>query len=507
MPGGKNSVGSSPQPECIIVSNRGPIEHAFAPDGEYEIRDGAGGVVTGLLGAIQRRPIVWVALAMTDADREITRLAGKRPVKMPALLENIELHLITIPQKMYTRYYDQISNHLLWFIQHYLFLPTRGTVFSHRTSLAWEKGYCAVNEAVARAVIEIVKTYGTEVPIIFQDYHFYLAAELVRASLPEARLSQVIYIPWPDARYWAMLPEYMVQAIYQSMAANDIVGFQTLNDARNFLAGAERFLAGAQVSWDTPHPPGFFYWQKRRIVPHISPIPLAPEYIHTLVQSDEARLAIEALSHQVILNSSQRIILREDRVEPAKNIIQGFQAYTQMLRKHPELLGQVTFLALFVPSRQSLSEYRSYEKHVKSTIEHINARYGIDHWQPIVAIFGNNRVRGLVALQYYDVLLVNSIMDGLNLVVKEGALVNARSGVIILSRTTGAHDTLGQHTLSIAPTDIEATAEALYQALTMPLEERTMRAEHIRALMHSEDAGKWLDRQLRELREETSSPF
>ncbi len=194
-----------------------------------------------------------------------------------------------------------------------------------------------------------------------------------------------------------------------------------------------------------------------------------------------------------------QLVVRVDRIEPTKNIVRGFQAYEHMLERHPELCGRVTFLALLVPSRENLENYRVYEREVRDIITRVNARYGRSDWLPIIAIFGNNRARALVGLQHYDVLLVNPVIDGMNLVVKEGGLLNQRSGVIVLSRTVGVHDTLGDYVLSIAPLDIEATSDALYRALTMPSEERIHRAEQIQKLLFAEDATQWFDSQIEAL--------
>jgi trehalose 6-phosphate synthase len=197
------------------------------------------------------------------------------------------------------------------------------------------------------------------------------------------------------------------------------------------------------------------------------------------------------------LNQGKKLIVRIDRVEPTKNIVRGFQAYERMLQSHPELCGEVIFLALLVPSREKLAEYSVYENNVRNIIERINIQYRKENWQPIITAFGNNRVRALISLQYYDVLLVNPLIDGMNLVVKEGGILNKRSGVIILSRTTGVHDTLGDHVLSIAPLDIEATA--LYRALIMSPEERMSRGDKVRNILSNEDATQWFDKQMRHL--------
>jgi trehalose 6-phosphate synthase len=488
------------RPECIIVSNRGPIEYYTEQDGQYKIRNGAGGVVTGLLGAIQQRPVVWIALTMTEVDRLGMQANQYISNSLPSTLANAVLRFLSVPQKTYDRHYYSICNRVLWFAQHSLLQPAMSTAFTRRTRDDWEKGYRVVNEALAEAVIRELKIWGPELPVIFQDYQLYLAPEQVRAHYQQARLSHVIYIPWPDARYLAMLPEYMVQAIYRSLSATDIIGFQTLHDARNFLIGATHFLKNAQVLWNTTNSLGILLWQGRRIQTCLYPIAPSPQHLHSVIQSPETETAIKELSSQISFNDNRKLILRVDRVDPTKNIIRGFQAYERLLQTHPELHGHVTFLALLVPSRENITVYRSYKRHVHNIINRINTLYGQAQWQPIVAIFGNNHGRALACLQYYDVLLVNPVIDGMNLVVKEGGILNKRSGVIILSRTAGAYDTIGNYVLGIAPLDIEATADALYYGLTMSSEERTHRAHMLGEALLKEDAICWLDMQIKDLK-------
>ena len=150
-----------------------------------------------------------------------------------------------------------------------------------------------------------------------------------------------------------------------------------------------------------------------------------------------------------------------DRVEPTKNIVTGFRAFERMLVEHKRLREHVTFVALLVPSREGLAEYRAVMRETRATIARINKRFGTPGWQPIIAVFGNDRARALTLMREYDALLVNPLIDGMNLVVKEAALVNERKGVIVLSRTAGAYEQLGQYVLGVPPTDTDAIANAL----------------------------------------------
>ena len=192
----------------------------------------------------------------------------------------------------------------------------------------------------------------------------------------------------------------------------------------------------------------------------------------------------------------RKLILRIDRTEPSKNIVRGFQAYGEMLDTYPELCGEVKFLALLVPSRLSVDEYKNYLDEIMAAGGRINALYGSSDWEPIRILVGEDYPRAVAALQSYDVLLVNAIADGMNLVAKEGPIVNQRDGVVVLSERTGARQQLEAGATVISPYDIYATSEALHNALLMPADERAVHAGRLRWSIEREDISDWLCRQL-----------
>lgn len=488
----------------ILVSNRGPVSFSVDPQtGAFHNCVGAGGVVSGLLSATQQRRVTWIALAMSDADRTIARAHAGRTGHMVHSHPNVSLRLVETAEDVYRRFYDGVSNKALWFIQHYLLRPTSQPLPASLMK-DWEEGYRVVNDAVAQTVIDELEATGYETPVMFQDYHLYLAPGIVRERLPWARLSHFVHIPWPDARYWELAPEVMTRGIFSGLAANDIVGFQTERDARNFLDGAQRFLPDATVDEAEADEAGALLVDGRRVSVRVYPIAVTPSDIFAQANTSDETAELLARARPT---PAHKLIVRVDRVEPTKNIVAGFRAYEQMLQRHKRLQGRVTFLALLVPSREGLAEYRAVMRETQQTIDRINARYGTETWQPILAVFGNDRARALACMRQFDALLVNPLLDGMNLVVKEGALINDRAGVIVLSRTAGAFEQLGPYVLGVPPTDVDAISEALYQALTMPATERRARATGLLNILLRESATTWLDAQLNDLlRDQTGRP-
>jgi trehalose 6-phosphate synthase len=161
----------------------------------------------------------------------------------------------------------------------------------------------------------------------------------------------------------------------------------------------------------------------------------------------------------------------------------------------------VNFIAVTQPSRMDVEEYRDYLDDMSAVVGRINAKYANVEtgWQPIQIIMGESYPRVLAAMKWYDVLLVNSIIDGMNLVAKEGALINERNGVIVLSEGAGAALQLGDAALIVSPADVEGTAEAIYQALTMPVQERQRRSHILRRAVEKDDVTVWFRNQLADI--------
>ena len=315
---------------------------------------------------------------------------------------------------------------------------------------------------------------------------------LIRRCQPSVVIQHFIHIPWPEVRYWqSSLPSALTQAIHSSLLGNDIVGFQTKRDAQNFLEGVRTMLDDAEVDRET----GIISRHRHRTLVRDYPISISVSEERRLVQSVAGKHAAE----QVLPFLGEQTIMRVDRIDPAKNIVQGFQAYERLLDMHPELHGKVKFLAFLVPSRQAVPAYQRYKTEVLKIIEDINQRYSRSEWIPIQAFLQNDRIHALAAMQFYDVLLVNSLIDGMNLVAKEGPVVNQRNGVLVLSRTSGAFQQLEGASLPISPGDTAETAEALYKALTLPSEERLLKAQQAKRVSEQQDLTAWITQQVRDI--------
>jgi trehalose 6-phosphate synthase len=487
--------------QLIVASNRGPVTFSQTSDGSFSARQGSGGLVTAVSAVLQGHQATWIAAAMTEGDRERAHAAsesGETLITPQGTNSRFKLRFAVPHPDAYHMYYNVISNPLLWFLQHYLWDTPRSPDITHETWTAWRDGYVSVNQMFAAEILIACEQFDREPVIMLQDYHLYLAGGMIREKRPHAIIQHFVHIPWPDPDYWRLLPREMRQAICEGLLGCDIVGFQTPDHARSFMYTCEAYVPGCSIDYTNRT----VAWNGRCTVIRHYPISIDAEAVRKTAYSQEAR----AYERYLPTHWNEFTILRVDRAEPSKNIIRGFHAFDRFLEAHPEFQNRVNFIAVTQPSRMDVVEYRNYLDDMSATIGRINAKYANVEtgWQPVQIIMGESYPRVLAAMKWYDVLMVNSIIDGMNLVAKEGALINERSGVIVLSEGAGAALQLGESCLMVSPADVEGTAEAIFQALTMPIQERQKRAQRLRRLVEKEDVTVWFRDQLADIAEHAS---
>jgi trehalose 6-phosphate synthase len=473
----------------IIATNRGPVTFASGADGRLRPRRGSGGLVTALGQVSRHVPLTWVAVAMSEGDR---RAAGDVKLLRQASGEgdSLRLRFATVERPVYEAAYNVIANPFLWFLQHQMWnLPER-PIIDAALMRAWERGYVALNEAVAGAVLQQAR--GDRRPrIMLHDYHLYCAAEPIRRARPGAIISHFTHIPWPPSSIWQTIAPAIREGIATGLLANDVVGFQTDRYAHNFLRMVESFVPDATVDYEARTV------RRRRRTTHVRTYPISIDLDAT--RRVAAGRGARRRAEQLLAGAREKVIVRVDRLEPSKNILRGFLAYEALLQRHPRLRGRISFLAFLVPSRTGLREYGDYGRSVQGAVDRINARFGRAGWRPVQLFYENDYAQALAGLSIADVVLVNPLVDGMNLVAKEAVAVSQRDAVLVLSETAGAFDQMADGALAVAPADVVGTAEALATALAMDPGERKRRLARLRRGVEREDIAWWLRRQLEDL--------
>jgi trehalose 6-phosphate synthase len=449
--------------DLVVVSNRGPLSFTADRSGRLVGHEGAGGLVSSLGPLAASAGATWVAAAMTDTDRAAARTGVVHD-------SGYRLVLLALDPEQYRMAYEDVSNATLWYLHHRLFDLARHPSIDARWFDAWD-AYRAVNRRFAEAAAEVAPPGAA---VLVQDYHLALVGATLAGARPDLRIVHFTHTPFCDPGELGVLPRAVAAEMLAGMAAARGCGFHVARWADAFAQGCRAVLGRAPTTFVAP---------------------LAPdvERLRKIAASEDCAAAAERLGTAY---GELRLIVRVDRVEPSKNILRGFLAFEELLRRHPEWVERVTFLALVYPSREGLADYVAYRHEIESTVAAVNARWGRPGWDPIVLDVADDVARSVAALQNYDVLLVNPVRDGLNLVAKEGPLLNTRNGALVLSREAGAWDELSGAALGVNPFDIGETADALAHALAMGPDARAQHAVAVRAAAGARAPQHWLDDQL-----------
>lgn len=463
----------------VLISNRGPYNFSRNKNGKLVENRGGGGLVSALLSLLADIDVEWYSVARSDVDAQI----GLKGMPLNSRKKS-KVKFIEIDKKTYSSFYNNMCNEIFWFVQHSLWDNTYQPVFGSETTKAWED-YKTVNQLFAEAVWkDLAQSKRRPTFLMFQDYHLYTAASFMpKAS--NVYTSHFTHIPWPSPDIISALPKEILVSILEGLLSHDLIGFHCESYAHNFIQACELFL---QLPVDTQK-------QMVRFEDRWIPVKAFP------ISIDSASLLQEASSKPVCLyeqplKSKKQFIFRADRIDPSKNIVRGFLSFKRMLELAPELKGKVHFIAYLYESRNEINYYRQYLKEIKKTVDNINRRFATSKWKPIHLRLADNYYQTLAAYKYFDVLLVNSIADGMNLVAKEGPVLNTNDGVVILSAKTGAFNELGHFCLPINPFDIDETALTLKKALAMPKKERATRSSLLKSTIRTNNSAKWLYYQL-----------
>ena len=474
----------------IVASNRGPVSYSRAADGSLTANRGGGGMVSGLTSGLQAVAAdggaLWLCAALSEADRDAAH-GGEQAAGGPG---EVPVRMLDIPPDIFDAAYNRVSNSILWFVHHMLFDTPNQPVFDRAFRADWA-GYVAYNETFAAALAQECDP-GTRV--LIQDYHLALAPRLLRDRRPSGRIAHFEHTPWAPPEYYQLLPDEAATAILDGMLGADHVGFLAERWADAFLDCCETVL-GASVT-RTRAGAGRVAYRGRVTVVAVHPLGVDADGLRARGDAADVRASAAALRE---LARGRQLIVRVDRTELSKNIVRGLAAYRELLATRPQWRGRVTHLAFAYPSRSGLAEYQAYTERVHELAERINAEFGTPDWQPLILEVRDDYPRSLAACGLADVLLVNPIRDGMNLVAEEGPILSERGCALVLSREAGAAELIGEAALLVNPYDVSATASALHAGLIMPAAERQRRSATIAGAAAARAPRRWLAEQVEAL--------
>ena len=456
-------------------------------------------MVSGLASVAGQADVLWVCAALSDADRAAARRAPGGRLGLDGAAGGAGVQMLDIPSGTFQRAYNSVANSTLWFVHHMLYDTPNRPHFGLAFRRQWES-FRAYNAAFAQALAADADPGDAGSPeagaaaadrpprAAVQDYHLTLVPRMLARLRPDIRIAHFTHTPWAPPEYYRMLPDAIGREVLAGILGADHAGFLCQRWADAFLdcceviLGADVDRARQQVSYDG-HVTGV----------GVHPLGVQADELIARAAEPDVQVRVDALAEAA---GGRRLIVRIDRTELSKNIVRGLVAYRELLVTHPEWRGQVMHMAFAYPSRHDLPEYREYTASVQRMARQIEDEFGTDDWNPLILEVNDDYARSLAAYRLADVLLVNPIRDGMNLVAKEGPILSDRGCALVLSTEAGAAAELGPDALLVNPFDVTGTAEALHEALIMEDSERRRRAAALAQAASALPPGKWFADQL-----------
>ncbi|NUH40759.1 trehalose-6-phosphate synthase [Streptomyces samsunensis] len=483
----------------LVASNRGPVSYGLGEGGSLTAKRGGGGLVSGLSAIGSDSGAVWVCAALGEGDREAARRAGTSHLN-PGDTGGQQVRMLDIPPDVFAAAYNGIANSVLWFVHHLLYQTPVEPVFDAEFAEQWA-AYESYNAAFADA---LAQEAVAEAVVLVQDYHLALVPAMLRERRPDLRIGHFSHTPWAPPDYYRLLPDQVAADVLRGILGGDRAAFLTERWATAFADCCAAVL-GAEIVRNGDGDGGEegsgtatavrFEGRETRLGVH----GLGADADFLRERSRQADVDERLTSLRAQIGPGRKSIVRVDRTELSKNIVRGLLAYRRLLETRPEWRERVVHVAFAYPSRQDLAVYRDYTERVRRIAEEINAEYGTEGWTPVALHVKDDFARSLAAYRLADVALVNPIRDGMNLVAKEVPVVSERGCALVLSREAGAYAELGEDALVVNPYDVEATAQALHEALRMSDGERADRTKRLAAAATALPPQAWFLAQLEAL--------
>ena len=457
----------------FVVANREPYIHNWR-DGAIQVSVPASGLVAAIEPILCACNGTWVAHGSGSADMEVTDEHDR--LQVPPDEPLYTLRRIWLSAEEEDGYYYGFANEGLWPLCH-----NAHTRPNFRAS-DWEH-YYNVNQKFADALVEEIGSEQHPV-VLIQDYHFALLPRMVKERLPHARVAIFWHIPWPNPESFEICP--WQRELLGGLLGADLIGFHVRAHCNNFLNTVDHALE-ARIDWE------HFSVKRNEHTSLVLPFPISVECCDdTGARSgtdvaDERRAVLKEAGAEATY-----IGVGVDRIDYTKGIVERFQAVESFLERYPSYQGKFTLFQLGAPTRTHIKRYADFQAEVEAEANRINARFKRGRWSPIVLQVRQHSRQEVQ--RYYRIAhlcMVTSLHDGMNLVAKEFvAAKQDERGVLILSRFTGAAREL-RDAIIVNPYDIEATGEAIAQALRMDVTEMTERMRHMRNTVREHNIYWW----------------
>jgi len=445
----------------INVSNRLPVSI-----GDNQITRSSGGLVAALEGmgpgAYALKWLGWPGAEIADDRHDDVAQMFEREFRCtPVFLSAAEVE----------GHYEGFSNSTIWPLLHYL--PTM-----FRYEAPWWDAYRDVNR---KFCAKVLATAQDDDLVWVHDYQLMLLPAMLKEAKPSLRVGFFLHTPFPSYEVFRYHPKR--EDLVAGLLGADQVGFHTFGYLRHFRSSVLRLLGvDSEITRIRHHG-------------HTTHLGVYPIGINAARFADELdRPEYHGkVSHFRDVYRGKRLILSVERLDYTKGLLRRLTAIDLFLgRLGPDERDTIKFIFISIPSREGVDEYRALREDVESEIGRLNGKYATLNNSPIHFIHGSVQFTELCALYGASAVgMVTPLVDGMNLVAKEYvACQRDEPGVLVLSEFAGAAEELF-HAIVVNPYDPGAVADALRDALAMPVAHRRRRMAPMRDHVMRLDASRW----------------
>jgi trehalose 6-phosphate synthase/phosphatase len=459
----------------LIASNRLPLTINVDKNNNINIKPSVGGLATGMKSVYKNFESIWFGWPGFDESK----IKDEIKQKIEKQLKTEKCHPVYINKRDEDLYYSGFSNKTIWPLFHYFMQ------FAVYEDIYWD-AYMRVNEQFAKEILKFVKK-GDKIWI--HDYHLLLLPKLIHDKFPDVSIGFFLHIPFPSYELFRVLP--WRNELLEGILGADLIGFHAYEYERHFLSSVRR-LFGFETYFNQ------IMLKDRIVKTDAFPMGIDFDKFHNASlesqkkpsgEKSEIKKEIEKLSR---INPDRKFILSIDRLDYSKGIPNRLLAYEHFLNKYPEYREKVTLVMLAVPSRINVRQYKIMKSEIDELVGRINGRYATISWTPVWYFYRSLPRNKLIELyNSCEVALITPVRDGMNLVAKE--YIAARtdgSGVLILSEMAGASKEMNE-ALIINPNNKNEIADAIKQALEMPLDEQKEMNRYLQDRIKRYNVNRW----------------
>eukprot|EP01055_Gregarina_sp_Pseudo9_P004154 Gregarina_sp_Pseudo_9__4153@NODE_42_length_5251_cov_42_105526_g39_i0_p1_GENE_NODE_42_length_5251_cov_42_105526_g39_i0NODE_42_length_5251_cov_42_105526_g39_i0_p1_ORF_typecomplete_len1118_score192_54Glyco_transf_20/PF00982_21/1_4e167Trehalose_PPase/PF02358_16/2_7e21Glycos_transf_1/PF00534_20/1_1e09Glyco_trans_1_4/PF13692_6/0_0041_NODE_42_length_5251_cov_42_105526_g39_i0633416 len=455
---------SSQRTKVLVVANRLPVTVKVINDGkDFTVTTSSGGLVSALRG-VHGMDFLWMGWPGSEVPENLQEAVLKK-------CQEDKTYPVYLDGKTIDYFYNGFCNNILWPLFHYVPPPMDfGSVDTPEEELAY---YIKANGVFTDAICAACALYPEDdQPYVWvHDYHLMMVPQLLRHRKPHLKIGWFLHTPWPTHEVFRMLP-FRTEILTGLLSAN-LLAFHVYDYQRHFMESCRNLLGLETVGGDidaTPIGGG--------IVKCTSiPIGIEPLQFVEKIREEAVRNHVAKLQKQY---GDRKVILGVDRLDYMKGIPHKLNAFDRFLELYPEWNGKCVLVQLAVPSRSVVVEYQRLKSSVHEIVGKINGRRGHLGFIPVHYLDQSLNFTELVALyRVADVAFITSLRDGMNLVAFEYvAAQKGKYGVLVLSEFAGAAQSLGAGAVRVNPWNLDQTAAALNEALTMSNDERRTRHDY-----------------------------